>query len=239
MAAPIEQRPFVLSPPLAPVERHGRVDLHLPAADTPRPAVVLVHGAPLPPDSGDPRDWLLYCGYGALLAEQGLVAAVVSYRVDDLADVPVAADQIAAAVEQVRADPRVDADRLVLWFFSGGGLLSADWLRATPPWLCGLVCTYPLLTPPQEWPIDDRFHPVDALDSTGDLPIVLTRAGLDMPMVQVGIDAFVAKAADLGRPVQIIDVPNGRHGFDVLDHTDESRDAVRTARDAVLRLLTP
>jgi hypothetical protein len=32
-------------------------------------------------------------------------------------------------------------------------------------------------------------------------------------------------------------VPNGRHGFDMLDHTDESRDAVRQAFNAVLAAL--
>ena len=37
--------------------------------------------------------------------------------------------------------------------------------------------------------------------------------------------------------LQLIDVPNGRHGFDVLDHTDESRATVTAALDAVRALL--
>ncbi|MGN9920741.1 hypothetical protein [Micromonospora palomenae] len=164
MATPFDRTPFVLSPPAAPVERHGQVDLHLPAGDEPRSAVVLVHGAPLPPGASDPRDWLLYRGYGALLAEQGLVAAVVSYRVDELTGFPAAAEDVAAAVAQVRA-------------------------------------------------------------------------GRDMPPVLAGIEAFTSAAAASGRSVRILDVPDGRHGFDALDHTDQSRDAVRAARDAVVALL--
>lgn len=237
MTTSFDQKPFVLSPPAAPVERHGRVDLHLPTGDGPRPAVVLVHGAPLPPGLADPRDWLLYRGYGALVAEQGLVGAVVSYRVDERTGFPGAAEDVAAAVAQVRADPRVDADRLVLWFFSGGGLLMADWLRDTPSWLRGLVGTYPLLVPLPGWEVDARFRPVDAVASAGDLPILLVRAGRDMPPLLAGLEAFTAAAAAADRSVRILDVPDGQHGFDALDHTDQSRDAVRATRDAVVALL--
>jgi pimeloyl-ACP methyl ester carboxylesterase len=46
---PAHLRPFILDVPEAPRERTGRVDLHLPDADGPRPAVVFVHGGPVPP----------------------------------------------------------------------------------------------------------------------------------------------------------------------------------------------
>jgi hypothetical protein len=38
--------------------------------------------------------------------------------------------------------------------------------------------------------------------------------------------------------VEIIDVPNGQHGFDLLDHTDESRTAVERALDLVFTALS-
>ncbi|WP_406071418.1 hypothetical protein [Micromonospora sp. NBC_01638] len=82
-------------------------------------------------------------------------------------------------VEQVRADPRVDAERVVLWFFSGGGLFAADWLRSAPPWLRGIALAYPLLLPFPGWEVDTRFLPVEALASGGDVPLVLARAGQD------------------------------------------------------------
>ncbi|MEO3777854.1 hypothetical protein ABGB16_13620 [Micromonospora sp. B11E3] len=237
MATSFDQTPFVLSPPAAPVERHGRVDLYLPTADGPSPAVVLVHGVPLPPGAPDPRDWLLYRGYGDLLAEQGLVAAVVSHRVHDMASLPLGAADVADAVALVRAGPRVDPERLVLWFFSGGGLLLADYLRERPSWLRGIAATYPLLGPMPGWgEVDERFLPLPALDAAGDLPIVLTRAGRDAPPILAATDAFTAAAAERGRPVRLLHVPDGRHGFDALDHTDQSRDAVRAARDAVVSL---
>jgi len=237
MVSPFWESPFVLSPPPAPVERHGHVDLHLPAGAGPRPAVVLVHGVPLPPDAPDPRDWLLYRGYGALLAEQGVVAAVPAHPLHNPAELSVAAEQVSEAVDLVRADPRVDPDRLVLWFFSGGGLLLADWLRRPPSWLRGLAATSPLLAPLPGWQVDDRFRPVEALGTAEVPPLVLTRAGLDRPEILGPTEEFLATAARPGSAVRLVDVPDGRHGFDALDHTDQSRDAVRAGRDAVLDLL--
>ncbi|MET7879044.1 dienelactone hydrolase family protein [Micromonospora profundi] len=237
MTTPVAERPFVLSTPAAPVERHGNVDLHLPTGDGRAPAVVVVHGAPLPPGVPDPRDWLLYRGYGALLAESGVVTALVSYQVAEVSALPATAEDIATMVEQVRADPRVDPDRVVLWFFSGGGLLASDWLRDAPSWLRGIALTYPLLIPFPDWEIDSRFLPVDALEAGSTVPLVLTRAGRDIPVVLAGIDAFLTAATVHGRPVQVIDVPDGQHSFDILDHSPQSEAAVLAARDAVLAFL--
>ncbi|MEU2615610.1 hypothetical protein ABZ570_29150 [Micromonospora sp. NPDC007271] len=65
----------------------------------------------------------------------------------------------------------------------------------------------------------------------------MARAGLDRPEILGPTEEFLAAAAALGSSVRLVDVPEGRHGFDALDDTDQSRDAVRAARDAVLDLL--
>ena len=66
-----------------------------------------------------------------------------------------------------------------------------------------------------------------------ELPIVLTRVGLERPDIAATVEAF-SKAFEKASSVTIVDVPNGRHAFDILDHTDESRQAVTTAVDRVL-----
>jgi acetyl esterase/lipase len=71
---------------------------------------------------------------------------------------------------------------------------------------------------------------VDAIARAPHPPVVLTRVGLERPELAEAVDAFI-KAAD--ETVTVIDVPNGQHGFDCLDHTEESRSAVRVALDAV------
>ncbi|MER5609288.1 hypothetical protein AB0F93_13550 [Micromonospora tulbaghiae] len=256
------ESPFVLDPPPAAVERHGDVDLHVPTGDGRHPAVVVVHGVPGPPEAPDARDWPLYRGYGALLAEAGVLAAIPRLTVASPDDLYTVAARVAATAELLRADPRVDPDRLGLWFFSGAGLLLGDWLRDPPVWLRGVAATYPLLAPLPGWPpVDPRFRPIDALDLPADQgtttasgtaspddaerpegaarpTLVLTRAGRERPEVAPTIEAFTAVARQRGIPLCVVDVPNGQHGFDALDHTEESRAAVRTARDTLITLLT-
>jgi len=147
-------------------------------------------------------------------------------------DYPTAADDVVAAVDTVRADPRVDQDRIVLWFFSGGGLLCADWLGAQPDWLRGLALTYPMLAPMPGWPVEDRFRPSARVAGTS-APILLTRVGQESEAIAVTVDEFLAAAAAVHVPVEVIDVPHGHHSFDTLDDTDESREAIIRMVDGI------
>jgi acetyl esterase/lipase len=228
--------PFVLPVETVTPSRQGRVDLYLPAeTEPPRPAIVFVHGGPVPAgQSPTPRDWPLFQGYGSLAAAHGCVGVTVDHRLHDIAAYPVAADDVAEAVQTARDDPRVDGDRIAIWFFSGGGLLSADWLGKPPEWLRCVAATYPVLAPPPGWPVDPRFRPVDAVGRAGALPIVLTRVGLEHPGIAATVEAFVAAARACDARLEIVDVPHGHHTFDVLDDTAESRSAIEQAFGAVL-----
>ncbi|MFJ4986175.1 alpha/beta hydrolase [Streptomyces sp. NPDC088732] len=236
---PPHLRPFLMDLPERPRERHGRVDLHLPDADGPRPAVVLVHGGPVPAGvRPTPRDWSCFTGYGRYLAGLGAVGAVVDHRLHGMADFARAADDIAEAVELVRGDPRVDGDRVALWFFSGGGLLAADWLAAPPAWLRCVAATYPVLAPLPNWGmVEARFRPAAALRTAGSLPVVLTRVGREAPDIAATVADFLSAAEGFGARVEVVDVPHGRHGFETLDPTDESRAAAARAAGSVLRHL--
>ncbi|GAU65909.1 hypothetical protein SSP35_02_02780 [Streptomyces sp. NBRC 110611] len=237
---PSHLRPFLLDVPELPRERTENVDLYLPDAQGPRPAVVFVHGGPVPAEARPtPRDWPTFVGYARYAAEQGVVGVTFDHRLHDLADYGRAAADVAAAVELVRADPRVDADRVALWFFSGGGLLTADWLGAPPAWLRCLAASYPILAPMPNWGLaGSRFHPAKAVADAGALPVVLTRAGLEMPEIAATVEEFLAMAKDCGVNVEVVDVPHGHHGFETRDPTDESREAVHHAMRSVLAHLT-
>ncbi|MBJ7902910.1 alpha/beta hydrolase [Streptomyces sp. DSM 110735] len=247
---PPHLRPFVLDVPERPRERTGRVDLCLPDAppdadvdvdaDTPRPAVVFVHGGPVPAaQRPTPRDWPLYTGHARYAASQGVVGVTVDHGLHALTDYARAAADLAAAVDLVRAHPRVDADRIALWFFSGGGLLMSDWLAAPPPWLRCVAASYPVLAPLPGWnAVDARFRPVTAVRSAGELPVVLTRVGQEYEPIADTVAAFLSAARDADTLVVTVDVPSGQHGFDVADPTDESRRAVVSAHRQVLSLLT-
>ncbi|MEX0173337.1 dienelactone hydrolase family protein [Streptomyces sp. LMG1-1-1.1] len=219
-------------------------DGDLPAGDgdlpargrRPLPAVVFVHGGPVAAGQRPtPRDTPFFLGYGRYAASRGVVGVTLDHRLHGIGDCPIAAEDLAEAVERVRADPRVDGERIGLWFFSTGGLLAADWLAAPEPWLRCVALSYPALAPLPGWEaVEPRFRPVEAVGTAGGPPVVLTRAGREHPVIAATVREFLDAAGRSGADVEVVDVLEGRHGFELVDPTDDSRAAVARAMDAVL-----
>lgn len=91
-------------------ERHN-----VPDAEGSRPAVVFVHGGPGPAGTRSaPRDLPTLVGHARLAVAEGMVDVTLDHRLHDVADYERAPADVAATVELVRADPRVDADRVAL-----------------------------------------------------------------------------------------------------------------------------
>lgn len=188
-----------------------------------------MHGGPLPPTvRPTPRDWPVFVGYASLAAGHGLVGVTMDHGLHAPADYPRAQDDVAAAVEQVRALPGVDPEAVALWFFSGAGPLSARWLARPPDWLRCIALSYPLLATPPAWDLGPELRPVEALSQAAP-PVLLTRVGREQPQVAATVTAFLDTAAARGVPIDVIDVPDGRHSFDILDHDERSRAAVTGA----------
>jgi pimeloyl-ACP methyl ester carboxylesterase len=237
---PAHLRPFPFDVPEPPRDRRGEVDLYVPGGEGPRPAVVFVHGGPVPAGARPrPRDWPTLVGYARLAAAEGVVGATLEHRLHDVADYERAAADVAAGVERLRADPRVDGDRIALWFFSGGGLLATDWLAEPPAWLRCLAAAYPVLAPLPAWGMSgSRFHPARAVTRAGNLPVVLLRAGRETPEIAATVGAFVSAAHDSAARLEVVDVPRGHHGFETLDAPEETRPAMRRAMRSVVGHLT-
>lgn len=219
---------FVLAVPDSAVRQLPAVDLHLPeGADRASPVVVVVPG-PVPDGYPvPPRRWPLFSGYARLLAARGVVGAVVDVPYHDPADWQQVAERVHAVVESVRGLAEVDGERVALWAFSGGALLVGRWLADSPPWLRCLALTYPLLAT-----ADEGIMPADVVRPGR--PVVLTRVGQESPGIQATVDRFLRAAAGSGTEVRVIDVPEGHHGFDCVDHTEESRRAVLDAAEWVV-----
>ncbi|WP_343976394.1 nuclear transport factor 2 family protein [Kribbella koreensis] len=210
------------------VDRVGELDFHRPAGTARTGAILLVHGGPGPADlEVPPRDWPVYQGYAAAIAQRGQVAVVVDHSlIRGLDQLATAADDVEAAVGVLRADPQVDPERVVLWFFSGAGLLAGEWLDSRPDWLRAVALTYPLLaTPPG---VDELVSAAEVIGKHKDLPVLLTRVGREREELARPVAEFVSAG---GAALDIIDVPKGQHGFDMLDHSEESRAAVTKALD--------
>jgi dienelactone hydrolase len=234
--APPHLQPFVLPTRPAVPERADSLDIYRPGGEGPWPAILFVHGGPAPPDSS-PREWPAFRGYAAAAAERSVAGAVLEHSLArGTALIAQAAAEVAAGADQLRAAPGIDPGRIALWFFSGSGLLTARWLERAPSWLRCVAATYPQFGPPDDLP--DLPTAIDAITRASRLPVVLTRVGLERPDLAAAVEQFVGAAASSGANLEIIEVPHGRHGFDFLDHTDESRAAVRRALDRVTAHLT-
>jgi dipeptidyl aminopeptidase/acylaminoacyl peptidase len=223
---PPHLRPFVLPhEPLEPVAAAGGLDLYLPGT-TPAPAVLMVHGGPVPPDRPvRPPRWPAYRAYGALLAQAGLVGAMVEHGFVDDDTLPVARDDVRAALEALRDDPRVDADRVGLWFFSAGGFLMGSFLDPVPDGVRAVAGTYAAVGDPE---LAD-LGLVDGLDAVprGSVPLLLVRPEHDFDWIVPSTDDLLSRCAEAGRAVDVIDVSGAHHGFETVDDTDAARDAVR------------
>jgi acetyl esterase/lipase len=227
---------------VAPAQRirESRLDVHIGENGSGRrPAVVFVHGGPVPEDHRPrPRDSAVFLGYGALAAAAGLAGVTFDHRLYTDMHYPQAADDLVAVVERTRALDVVDPDRVAMWFFSGGGALAASWLRDAPSWLRGVAWTYPVLAPPPDWPGDGpRFNAVAAVAAHPALPKLLVRVGKDYPFIAHTQDAFVAAARDVGASLDVVEIAHAEHGFEVQAYDADARSAVDRAMDWVATTL--
>jgi dienelactone hydrolase len=179
-------------------------DIYLPAA-TPAPIVFLIHGGPIPAGA-QMKNIALFRDYGQLLAGEGFVAVTFghSYHVaNDFAD---SIRDVSAVIEHVRGD----GDNVALWAFSGGGpLLAAGFDK---PYVRALVDYYAVL---DGEPIA-RVAEIRA-------PMLIARAGRDMPLVNEPLDRFLDAAFAHGVELELLNHAAGEHAFDLMNDDARTR----------------
>jgi len=203
-----------------------------------RPAVVFVHGGPVPA-IGSVKDWGVFVSYGQLAAASGFVGVTFNHRfhAPELAsEADADVGELVAYLRKNAGDLGIDRDRIAIWAFSGGGPFLARWIADPPPYLRALVAYYAVLdirTAPLGRPnkltsdARARLSPVARLmDSTRPVPLLIARAGQDDKALNATVDAFVLEALKLNLPVELLTQPEGRHGFDILDDEARSREIV-------------
>ena len=212
-----------------------------------RPALVFIHGGPIPPELPPATEWGVYRGYGALAAASGWVGVTFKHRFHsysqngDYDQLEQAESDIAAAITYVRehaGDLGVDADRLCLWAFSGGGPFLARALRERPAYVRGLIAYYAVLdlrpmASEGERARDGaltrlaRFSPAAAVETGATMPVLVARAGRDHPLLNAGVDRFIQAALAANLPLDVLNHPAGHHGFDTRDDDARTREIVR------------
>jgi dienelactone hydrolase len=186
------------------------------------PAVLFVHGGPIAADFMPPTQWGVFVSYGELAAASGLVGVTLNHRLFALTDYERAQTDVAAAIDYVRshaAELNVDADRIALWYFSGGGPLMTPMVRDRPGHVRCLIAFYAYLQAAKS----------EVRTRGAGLPIFIARAGLDQPLINEALDSFVPEALAGNALLDVMNHPAGRHGFDILDDDDRSREIIARA----------
>jgi acetyl esterase/lipase len=202
-----------------------KMNIYAPAGlrgDARVPAVFFVHGGPIPADFTPPTQWGVFVSYGELAAASGLVGVTFNHRLFGLTDYERARSDVAAAIEYVRrhaAELNVDADRIALWYFSGAGPLMTPMLRDRPDYVRCLLAFYAYLQPAE----------AQVRAKSAGVSIFIARAGLDQPMINETIDRFVPEALAGNATLDLMNHATGRHGFDILDDDDRSREIIARA----------
>jgi acetyl esterase/lipase len=200
-----------------------------------RPAVLFIHGGPVP--APGIKEWGVFVSHGQLAAASGMVGITFHHRFFSPELAPEADKDVADLVAYVRknaGDLGVDRERIALWAFSGGGPFLARWIAEPPEYVRALVAYYavldirePLGGHPDKLSRDTRarLSPVAQLAaSTRPVPMLIARAGQDDPRLNATLDAFVAEALKQNLPFEVLNHPDGRHGFDILDDDARSRE---------------
>lgn len=215
-------------------------DMYTAAPQEQRPAVIFVHGGPIPEgQTPTPRQWPTFIGYSDLAASVGLVGITFDHRLYEMERYPDSADDVAEVVAKVRRAPQIDPDRIALWFFSGGGALAADWLREPPSWLKAVVWNYPVLAPPRDWPGDiERFDCTTAVTEAPSLPKLLVRVGEEYSSFADTQNAVVTAAREAESVLDVINLPDAAHGFESMKYDKKARAATDEAMAWVAHHLT-
>jgi acetyl esterase/lipase len=221
-----------------------KMDVYIPpglAADERRPAVIFIHGGPLGRNpSPGAKDWGVYRSYGRLMAASGLIGVTFDHRYVsmNLKDLETSFGDVEEAIRYVRAKAasyNIDPGRMALWAFSGGGPHLSLGLRGDAPFVRCLVSYYAILDlsgnaarlreSPQAM---ERFSPVAFLNNTAEYlpPVLIGRAGLDSTDINRSVELFVSRMLSLNGDINLLNHPLGRHGFDVYDDNEQTRDVI-------------
>ncbi len=220
------------------------------------PAVLFIHGDGTPEQLKDIKDSAQYVGWGQLIAASGLVAVTFNHRSTmTLLDIHGVTSDITDLITYVRMNSEslhIDVDRLAIWVCSAGAPYALKIaLDEAPAYIRCTACYYGIMDlrvyyenqakPPAErdseptLPLlsDEKFAEFSASahlrKKAGAItPLLIARAGLDQRDLNRYLDRFVIEAITQNAPLTLLNHPTGRHGFDILDDDDRSREIIKT-----------
>lgn len=174
------------------------------------PVVIFVNGVGIL----DLKDWRVYQDWGKLIAASGMIAITHQSRsADTAAD---AADLI-TYVHANAASLKIDENRIGIWSCSANVRIALPLvMQEDRKYIRTAVFYYGVMNSEKV-----RF----------DLPMLVARAGQDVPGINGTIDAYITRAIAQDAPLTLISYAEGQHAFDILDNNDQTREIVKQTLD--------
>ena len=184
------------------------------------PLVIFVNGVGM--DDPPLRRWGIYQSWCRLVAATGMAAIVHDSR----RDAP--RDDVQRLIEHVRTNAAkygIDPENIAIWACSAN-LIHGSWYALNPANAHVKAAVF-------------YYGNIDTTYLRTDLPILVARAGLDGMMINTNLNAFIARAVARNAALTLLNLPNARHAFDLLDKDESSRAAVRATLEFLRVNLTP
>lgn len=207
------------------------------------PAVIFVHGEESPEVVKSARSWGQYVSWAQLIAKSGMAAVIFNHRASrNYAEIRYAGADVDDLIAYIRGNAErfgIDAKRLAVWTCSEGGPYTL-WaaLNSSPQYVQCIVAYYALcdvlhLAEEPSSMLDEQtlqeFSPIYFINQYPERvpPLFIAKAGLDQPYINRSLDRFSQRAEDNGVIVERVTHQSGRHGFDVMDDDDTTREIIR------------
>jgi len=186
------------------------------------PVVVFVNGVGWFRTTPPLKEWGIYRDWARLVAVEGMAAVLYDSRAANVRE------DLTALVEYLRGNAAklgIDRDMIGIWACSAN-------LRPGSSYA---------LDPVNTWVKAGVFYygNVDTMNVRPDLPVLVARAGLDTPFTNSSLSQYVQRAMARNANLTVLNLPNMRHAFDLVDSTEASRQAVRTTLEFLRSNLTP
>lgn len=195
-----------------------KMDLYYPAAHksgSKRPAVIFLNGVGNPAAPASKlKEWGQYTSWPRLVAASGMIAISHDSRQSDSAS---DATDLIAYVRSNASSLDVDESRIGIWSCSANVRVALPLvMQQDRGYIRAAVFYYGVMA---------------GEPARLDLPILVVRAGHDVPGINKAIDAFAAKALAADAQLTLVNYVDAQHGFDLLDDNDQSREVIKQTLD--------
>lgn len=242
----------------------GRTDLKLDVyyanpteTASPPPTVVIVHGNAEPNILKYAKDWGHYVSWAQLLATAGFNVVVFNHRaLETFTKLNEVASDLQDAIDFIRQQAttlNLNKDQLGILAFSAGVPLSLRLaLRPQTDFIRCIVAYYgpfdlrhleKLVLPKVKLETLQEFSPLywlgKAVKQGQTIPAVLVvKAGLDSEELNQTTDRFVQEADKYKLKVELVEFATGKHSFDLLSDTKQTRDIIKQTVEFIKQNLT-